>query len=393
MSIENKIRIQKEGKEAWFANYCKGTLAWATGVGKTKAALDIIEQLRHDYLQRYGEGMPQGLIVTPTEEMRDNDWPDEFRRWYVGTEGIKLICYASLAKENLSKYDFIVYDECHRITLKNLQKQKEANVPALGLTATYPRARYEDDKPRIDLLYEVLPPVHYMKTDDAVDLGLISNFEIVVLKFELDTVNKNVRGGTKAKPFMTTEKASYDYYTKSIRSAAMKSIDSLKFAYVSKRAQLIYNLPSRLRLAQQCLERLHQPGKRTLVFSGSIEQANALCGDNVYHSKSDDSALKAFQNREIDILGAVKALNEGKNLTAPDQSLIANIDGVERNLVQRIGRAIRRREDNLEFTAKIVILVAMGTADEEWYKTSIRDFDSSRIKEYKVKVPELTMVS
>ena len=385
--MENKIRIQREGVQAWIANDYKGTLAWATGVGKSKAAIDCINLLR----TQTGNPLLPILLVTPTEEMRDEDWPAEFEKWNTSMEGIKCICYASLAKENLAKYEFIVYDECHRITLPNLETLKNIDKPILGLTATFPRKRKfdeEDALERIELIGYLLPPVHTISTDEAVDLGLISDFEVLVLQFYLDGVAKNVPCGTKAKE-MRTEKTQYAKLTKKMQWAIIKKIDGLKFGAISARMNFLYNLPSKSRLAKQCLDSMEQGDKRTLVFAGSIEQCEELCGKNVYHSKSTGEALKAFQRKEINTLGAVRSLNEGKNLTEPDQALVVQIDSVKRNLVQRIGRIIRKRYDNPEFKAKIVILVALNTADYQWYKSSIEDFQTSRIKEYIVRVPDI----
>jgi superfamily II DNA or RNA helicase len=114
-----------------------------------------------------------------------------------------------------------------------------------------------------------------------------------------------------------------------------------------------------------------------------------LCGDKVYHSESSRDALDKFQKKEISLLGAVRALNEGKNLTEPDNALIVQVDSVDRNLVQRIGRLVRVRYDNLSHKARIIILVAIDTADENWYTSAISDFDSRRIKETLVKVPDI----
>lgn len=80
---------------------------------------------------------------------------------------------------------------------------------------------------------------------------------------------------------------------------------------------------------------------------------------------------------------------EGKNLTEPDNAIIVQVDSVERNLVQRIGRLVRIRYDNLQHKARIIILVAKDTADENWYNAAISDFDSKRITETLVRVPEL----
>lgn len=386
-ALQNKIRIQREGVQAWVANNYKGTLCWATGVGKSKASIDAINLLR---AQR-NDPLLKILLVTPTEEMRDQDWPDEFEKWSTSTEGIKMICYASLAKENIDQYDFIIYDECHRITLPNLEKLKVIDKPILGLTATFPaKGKFDEENAleRIELISYLLPAVHTISTDEAVELGLISDFEVLVLQFYLDGVTKNIPCGTKAKE-MRTEKMHYNKLTKKLQWAMIKGIDGLKFGAISARMNFLYNLPSKLRLAKQCLGSLEQNDKRTLVFAGSIEQCEELCGEQVYHSKSSDVALQAFQRKEIHTLGAVRSLNEGKNLTEPDQALVVQIDGVKRNLVQRIGRIIRKRYDNPDFKAKIVILVAINTADAQWYQKAIADFQTSRIKQYIVRVPDI----
>lgn len=355
-------------------------------------AIDCIEQLRHDYLQQYGQGIPQGLLVTPTEEMRDNDWPDEFKKWNVGMEGLTTVCYASLSKEDLTKYDFYVYDECHRLTVHNLERIRDIvpNKPRLGLTATFPKTKFEDETERVELMEALLPPIHTVTTDEAVDLELISDFEVLVLKFNLDLIRLNIPCGTK-KNEMRTEQTQYKKLSKRL-AHAMYSKDpktaGMKFSIISKRMNFVYNLPSKTRLSKQVLDSMHVKGKRTVVFAGSIEQANQLCGEFVYHSKSSDKYLIQYQNKEIDLIGCVKALNEGKNLTEPDQALIIQVDSVDRNLVQRIGRIIRKRYNNPTFKARIVILVALGTADEKWYKSSIIPFQTKRIKEYIVKVPD-----
>lgn len=381
----NKEGIQQEGVQLWVDNGYRGTLAYATGVGKTRTAILCIKKLR------ILEGFNNGLLVVPTEEMRDVDWPDEFAKWNCSIDGIKTICYASLAAEDLNKYDFIVYDECHRLTLHNLQKLYYFKGPRLGLTATFPNSAFPEDQEIILMMEELLPPVHTVKTDDAVDLGLISDFEVMVIQFYLDNVNKNIPSGTKKKPRMATEKGHYGYLTKMMQIAVIKKLEGLKFAAISKRTQFIYNLPSKMRLAKECLERLVTPEnpRRTLVLCGSIEQAEEICKENVFHSRSLPEALEKFQRKEIDILGAVKALNEGKNLIDLEQELILQVDSQERNLVQRIGRAVRKRPGKPDFKARIVILVALLTADEKWFKSAIKRFDSKRISHHTVRVPDV----
>lgn len=396
-ALENKKQVQKEAEKAWLENEGYGCIELATGCGKTKIAINCIESIRHQFLAAY-DSIPEILIVVPTEEMRDTDWPAEFDKWETSMERIKIICYAILNKEDLSKYQMIIYDECHRVTLPNLRKLETIRLNSagrtyiLGLTATLPKVNYPDDMERVHLLRELFPVVYRVTTDEAVNLGLIADFQVFVLKFHLDNKNKNIKAGTKVKPFMNTEAEQYKYLTKKLQIAAMAAQadprkEGFKFSAISARAQFLYNLPSKLRLAKLCLSKMQ--GNRILLFAGSIEQANELCGDNVYHSESTREALDKFQRKEINILGAVKALNEGKNLTEPDNGIIVQVDSVDRNLVQRIGRLVRVRYENMAHKATIVILVALGTADENWYNSAIAEFDSKRVHISTVSVPEI----
>ena len=195
-ALANKIRTQAEGNQAWHDNNGIGTLEEATGVGKSKMAIDLIDDCRHIFLQA-DKGILNVLLVVPTEEMRDIDWPAEFEKWGISMDNIKVICYASLSKQKLDKYDMIVYDEYHKTTLHNLEKlqtRMEQPVFVLALTATLPHKGYEpEDLERIRLMKSLVPSVHKTSTDRAVELGLVADFEIKVLKHFADNTNKNIK--------------------------------------------------------------------------------------------------------------------------------------------------------------------------------------------------------
>lgn len=394
-ALENKVIIQKKALTAVLESNSRAVLELATGVGKTLVGLQWLDTMRHMILAQ-NESESKGLIVVPTIELRDTGWPEEATKWDISLDKVKIICYSSLAKEKLDKYDFIIYDEFHRTTLPNLKKLveylKNPKVYALGLTATLPkRVVYEEDKERIDMLRSILPIVYRVTIDEAVDLGLVADFEIIVLKYHIDEVNRNVLGGTAKSSFMQTELARYKYLTTNLQRATLMAKSNpkmmgFKFSALSKRTQFIYNLPSKFTLAHRCLKQLRKDGLRTVVFAGSIEQANGLCGDNVFHSESSREALDNFQNGKSDLIGSVRCLNEGHNLYTPDQALVVQLDSVERSIIQRIGRIIRVRYDNLTFKARIVILVALKTADEKWYESATTEFETKRIKEYLVPI-------
>lgn len=394
-ALENKTRVQEETRKAWFQANCCGTAELATGSGKSKIAIDCLQQLRADPLM----GTFKTLLVTPTESMRDDDWPAEFAKWNASTDDVKLICQASLGKEKLDKYDFIILDEYHNCTvniLKKIEIAKLRGAKILGLTATLPdKANWPDEIERVGYLREIVPSIYKVTTDEAVDLGLICDFEVQVLKFKLDTIHHVIPAGSKATPFMNTESSQYIYLTKQLQKAMYSKNEFLKFSAIQKRTSFLYNLPSKTRLAKACMDKMTSGTKRTLVLAGSIEQANLLCGDYVYHSESSQKYLDEFQDEKINILGAVKALDEGRNLKNLEQLLVVQVQSGERRLVQRIGRAVRVDYNNMDKKALIVILVSIAgndgkCADEEWYKSAIRGFDTKRITETLVKAPDHT---
>ena len=363
--------FQKEGVNRWFGLGKKGCIAYATGVGKSKVALDCISKFRASYpfLKIY--------IVTPTEEMRDRDWILEFQKWNVSTDFVEILCYASLMKTDISDAGMIVTDECHRLTLQQLKKidKYSKNLALLGLTATYPKLNHfkEDTIQRIQMLNFLFPVIHTVTTDEAVENGYINDFQINTLFIPLDKVLKNTY-----KTAIRTEAQQYEVLCSRMQAAISSSKEYLIYRAIADRMHFIYNLPSKEKVAADIISK----SDNLLVFCGSIHQAESLCGRYVYHSKSKDTWLTRFQNQEIKKLACVKALNEGKNLYFNPDSLIVQVDSQERNLVQRIGRTIRKIA-NLKSDRKSVIniLVSKGTVDEKWYRSCISDMNTSRINE------------
>lgn len=106
--FERKDKIQKEAFESWIKSGYNSLLALATGVGKSRIGLLAVE-----YVVQLVKKNPRVLLVVPTEKLRDDNWPDEFRKWkvekllkYVRTE-----CYVSINKIQNEKFDLVILDE------------------------------------------------------------------------------------------------------------------------------------------------------------------------------------------------------------------------------------------------------------------------------------------
>lgn len=379
---DRKDWLQRDFLREWKINHCRGTFEGATGVGKTRTAvLAVMEEIDKN---------PHSVIyiMVPTETLRDVDWPDEFRKW--GAENylqfVKIMCHTSMSKAHsrTGEVDLVILDEFHHITPKQAAFFDNNKVyKSLGLSATLPKGtKSEEDLIKKQLVDQYCPSIYKISLEEAIELKIIADFEVKVLMFKLDDV-KVYNYGTEQKKQLRTELGQYKHLSKQLGKAMYnKKFEGLKFQAMQRRKEFLVNSKSKLALAKTCLAKMIEPGKRTLVFCGSIAQSVELLGTNVYNSKSNDLALKAFQAEEISELGAVDALDEGKNINLLDQILIVQGTSVARRVVQRFGRMLRIRPNHKGLA---VVLVAKDTADEKWYHEAYADIDKSRIKVYNVK--------
>jgi superfamily II DNA or RNA helicase len=341
----------------------------ATAVGKTKIAIDYIEKFNNNRIIR---SLMKILIVVPTEQLRDMDWPNELKKWKISHSiNITLICYASISKVKDQEFDLVVFDELHKITEFNSSFLENNTVhKALGLTATYPRDKMKQyilDVYKFNIIANI-------SLDEAVSNNLVAPYEITIIPIELDKVNKNVQGGNKFKPFMTTEYSQYQYLTRVIDELVV-TISLSHHAHPGLRVRLKHLRLQRARFLGSCesklkaamalyLKDIYVKHERTLIFCNSIDSARIMCA-NTYHSKTNSDSLNAFREGKIDTLSCVNALNEGVNLSNVDNAIILQVNTSDLVLIQKIGRTLRLSDDKNKIS-KIYILCMQNTIDVDW---------------------------
>lgn len=361
--------LQEEALQAVINNKGSGILCLATGVGKSKIAIDYCKLLYSDLKNDF-----KCLLVVPTEKLRDTNWADEFIKWKskkIYNNCVKRTCYASFNKIKNEEYDLVILDEAHRITENNFKffkNNKTKNV--LGLTATYPKddikkALFEQLK--LDIVYTV-------SLDEAVKEGVVAPYKIKIIELFLDDKDRYIQAGNKDKPFMTTEYGQYQYLSNMIQKILYSGKPPPQWLFL-KRMHLIYNLKSKTEVAKKILDSIPEED-RTLIFCGSISQAEELC-KNSFHSQTNDINLNKFCNEEINKLSCVNALNEGINIPNLDSAVIVQLNSNELSTIQRIGRCIRHRPGH---EATIYILSVVQTQDEKWVKKALENFNTNNIE-------------
>ena len=375
----NKVKsaVQKEAQDKWYDSGCWGLEAMATGVGKSKVAINICE----DGYKKFSSYL-KVLLIVPTEKLRDENWRDEFAKWKlerIYDQCLTRVCYASLDNIENEEFDLVIGDEFHNITEDKSVFFKRNKIKRLiCLTATPPT-----DKIKVQILKSLAIKTDYhVPLDIATKLKLVAPYDVTVVECRLDDVIKNVPSGTKTNPFMTTEKKAYDYktnlvnttmYSRNIPAASRGKIHKFR---VLDRMRFIKDLESRTKNAKFILENFIKPEERTLIFCGSIAQANELCQYS-FHSKTNDKHFEQFKAKIINRMSCVSAVNEGHNIPDVETIFVVCIESGEKTITQQIGRGIRFA---IGHKCRVIIIIITDTVDEQWFKKATINLDQSKFR-------------
>lgn len=361
--VKTKSEIQKEIVDN-LQTKPHGILKLAPRVGKTKLAIDIIKR----------EAPKKILWATPNEDLKDVAIPGEFKTWKALTyyRKSKVVCWASLSKVK-GHYPMIILDELQYITAANVKPLLDGTVTydyIVALTGTLPKG---EDK--IELINKLgLKVLTSMEIDEAVDQEMIADYNITVVLTQLESELKTVKAGSKAKPFLQTELAAYQYKTKRINSFIFSKRPVPEFMYID-RLHLIRNLESKKKVAENLLRVL--PG-RTLIFASSIEQAESLC-KHTHHSKQKNSDnLKAFIDGKIDRLACVNSGGVGTTYRDVDNFIVVQANSNKNgDTTQKIARSLVPQEG---YKANIYIIGVENTVDIGWIEKALMDFSPDKVK-------------
>ena len=329
-----------------------------TGVGKTLVGLMHMERNTTD--------LNKVLVVAPKRSVFQS-WSDEavkFGKQYL-LKRITFCTYIGLSKKNPADYDYVYLDECHSLLDSHKTFLDVYKGGILGLTGTPPKYRNSE---KGQMVAKFCPVVYTFKADEAVEHGIINDYQIIVHELKLDEC-KNYQVKMKTKSFITSEKENYRYWGNRI-DLGQGPAHMLRIM----RMKAMMEYPSKERYTKKLLESVNS---KCVVFANTQEQADRLCRFS-YHSGNSNSEdnLAAFKAGKISKLSCVLQLNEGINIPELRQGIIMHAYGNERKASQRIGRLLRL---NPKDKAIVHILCYMGTVDEKWVKEALEGFDQSKI--------------
>lgn len=336
----------------------KCSVVLGTGVGKTLVGLTHIENNTTPLMKV--------LVVAPKKAIFQS-WKDDAIKF--GKEELLgrmvFTTYLSLNKHKPTDYDVVYLDEMHSLLDSHRGFLQLYKGKILGLTGTPPKRSFSE---KGKLVQEFCPVVFTFKADDAVENGILNDYQIVVHQLSLSN-EKVYEAKMSNKTYFTAETSNYTYWSRrlDIGSGNMHMLRVM-------RMKALMEYPSKERYTKKLMESI---STKCIIFANTQAQADMLCLHS-YHSKNPESEenLRMFKAGEITKLSTVMQLNEGVNIPNLKQGIIMHAYGNERKAAQRIGRLLRLNPDD---KAIVHILCYMDTVDEKWVKEALEGFDQTKI--------------
>ena len=369
-------------------------LELATGYGKTKLSLDLVNHL---IASKY-QGKKVSMLLLVAKTVHKQTWQDEMKKWGgVEVDTLTMECYESLKKHQYEHYDIVVADEAHHLNSdKRLDLLKTLSYGNfIGLSATIPQ------KLKMYLKYEYHAEVVSCDLVEAIDSEILPEPKIVLLPFQVDTttpsetieINPKAKGrvyhGSFSQLWQYRKQKVHAIITCTPRQKLGDMNNQILFAknrYQRTRQDFLRN-----KWLFDCGERikflanlkndivktiLHKLAKeRCITFCKTIEQAEAL-GKFCIHSKNpnSDDVYKNFNAKRINHIASVNVLNEGANLVDCKYAVFANYSASETVGPQRLGRSLRHK------SPIIIMPFYENTREQEIVDEMIKDFDPKAIE-------------
>lgn len=386
---------QQQALQSWKANNFRGVIEAVTGAGKTRVGIAAIAQALR-------LGM-KATVLVPTTELQEQ-WMVSLRKELpqaaIGRLGgsytadfdsvdvIVAIVNSAGSRALIEHFrtGLVVADECHRYAAPLFSRAlNEQYIWRLGLTATY--TRHDGKNQVLDRYFGSI--VYKIWYDEAQRYGVISEFDIALVGLQLqsqeqaeyDMLSDQISTDTVSLQnyFEYVPLSDHDFMeavghlSQQEDGSAASAIARRFLSNVAKRQSLLANTPVK-NFALAALAPSLAAAERALVFGSSKEQAQAAtqtleavsvpAGFLMSGMSKVDrlGTMNAFRRGELQVLCAPRVLDEGIDVPAADLAIQTSGTRVQRQLIQRLGRVIRKRPSGDR--GRFVYLYAFGTIED-----------------------------
>lgn len=385
-------KYQIEAFLAWKENDCKGIFAMATGTGKTITSLNcVVEEFKKTKEYTVIITVPTVTLVNQwvNEAKKFNfkniisttkykDWDSELRRFLFNKEHsignnhnfIFITTYATFNKQKCQKLikklnhknTILIADEVHNFgaptSLKNLPFGINKRI---GLSATPERIYDEVGSLKLYEYFNSFPPLYTYKFSmrEAIDKGFLTPYYYYpyFVNLEHDELEQYLELTRQLVKFFDFDKGKFrDSATQLLikrkriihkarnKKECLKMIfqdvslnsKSLKytFVYVPEGYEPNNNLVEENEIEDEDIRIINEYSK---IINGFGYKTYQFLGE----TKNREKILKQFKNGELEILTAMKALDEGVDIPITKNAIFCASTGNPRQFIQRRGRVLR----------------------------------------------------
>lgn len=434
--VEGPREYQKEAYQKWKENGKKGIFAMATGTGKTITSLNCALREYFLTISDTEDGYYQILILVPTITLVDQ-WVEEVRlfdfrniitvysqntKWRQELVSLKnkisrgkkesfviISTYQSFANNDFQKIlsklpenMLLIADEAHNIgsesireIFRNLKIQNR-----IALSATPNRIYDEEGTIEIESFFEDKPPyVFSFSMEKAIkerylmeycyypqtvylnnsEMKKYANYTKKLMTL-FDCVTGKFKDEHTAKKYLMLRKQvlhKADDKMRVLRNIVFKiGVDRLKYCFVYVPEGKENRDEDEFSFDDEDSKMLIQKMLKTIKEINSNITCNIYTGDV---SKTNRRAiLSGFANGNIDVLLAMKCLDEGVDIPRAEIGIFASSTGNPRQFIQRRGRLLRTHKEKT--FAYIYDMVVVPNFQSEYYSSEFYNMEKSLVR-------------
>jgi len=387
---------QQEALKAWHSNARRGVVEAVTGSGKTRVGIAAAF-----------EAVRQGikvLILVPTAELQrqwlaslQRDLP-KARRGALGdgrldsldhVDILVAIVHSASNRETLRshKAGLIIADECHYYAAPMFTGAlQEGYAWRLGLTATYERSDGEHENLLTPYFGGVIYSLWY---DRALKDEVIAPFDIALVGVDLtpseqvdyeEFSNTMFEAARNLESYAGIPRKPFHQFIAAVATLAGSDSPSREATIARKYMRA---MSSRLTLLAEAKTKYHalaamkatvDGSHGTLVFTQTQESARRA--QELYTAMGSKASalfsgiakddrrqgMEEFRSGASQILAAPRLLDEGIDVPEADLGIIVAANRSQRQMVQRLGRVIRKKADGR--VGRLVVLYSTGTVED-----------------------------
>jgi superfamily II DNA or RNA helicase len=394
MPVLDLLAWQREAIARWYANGCHGIVEAVTGTGKTHVGLETVA-----HAAREGE---KSTVLVPSVDLQDQ-WAERFARFLphlsvarlggrkVGDPRVADVTIAVVNSalrtdlSSLSPDSLLVSDEVHRYGAEQFQYALRANYRRrLGLTATLERSG--DDAVEAVLAPYFGGSIMQVTFDRAIREEVVAPFRLVMApvalnddeKAEYDKLSRQISNGLKVlrgRGMLKASGAALAQELGRLRNIPGEVGKAARAAETGmrQRRKFLASASGKLDAIEELSEMIGQ-SQGTVVFTqskGVAEEAalrlrewavpaSALHSD--MNARERRASLDGLATGHLQALAAPKLLDEGIDVPTVDLGIVMTASRSRRQMVQRLGRVIRKKDDGRP--VDFVILYAEDTVED-----------------------------